>query len=90
MADLIARLDDLDERRTKILTYKNRVRLAGYIMPQTARRLIDGFDERFQRLTVERRQVLELIRANPILRKRLYDREQAALKANPQREEDRG
>ncbi|HEX2842064.1 hypothetical protein [Hyphomicrobium sp.] len=91
MSDPLARLDTIDKKRAKLATYANRIKMARFFAPETERKLQKRIDTRFQDLTRERRQLLELIKADPVLRKRLFEKEEAALKASgttPRREKE--
>lgn len=64
-----------------LATYSRRIRLARLLAPDTERRMQKRIDAQFNDLTRERRQLLELIKADPVLRQRLFDQEEAARKA---------
>lgn len=81
MRDPFARLDIIDYKRAKLYSYSQRIKLARYFAPETEQKLQKRIDMRFQELTRERRQLLELINANPVLRKRLADKDEAARRA---------
>lgn len=75
MADPIRRLQKLDTRRVILHTYSRRIRMARFLAPDAERRMQLRLDRRFQDITRERRQLLEIIRSDPVLRTRLQDYE---------------
>lgn len=81
MTDPIARLQKLDQRRTILHNYSRKIRLARLVAPALEARMQRRIDARFLEYTRERRQLLELIKANPVLRERLFSLETSALKA---------
>lgn len=82
--DPIARIHKLDRRRVILVTYSRRIRLARALAPAAERRMQQRLDARFIAITRERRQLLEIIKADPVLRKRFFDYEEAVLKKNKQ------
>lgn len=95
MSDPFARIKVIDERRLYLATYRRRISMAALIAPNLERRMRARIDQRFNDLSRERQQLLELIKANPVLRKRLYDQDEAARKAatptspRPEKERER-
>lgn len=81
MSDPLLRLQQLDRRRHKIHTSAQRAKLGRYLAPALERRIQDNLDRLFKRVTRERNQLLELIKADPVLRKRHHDQEEALRKA---------
>lgn len=81
MSDLFTRLRKIDNRRATLNTYAQHIKLARILAPDLERRMQYRIDRRFNDLTRERRQLLELIKADPVLRKRLFDQEEAARKS---------
>lgn len=81
MSDPLARLKTIDRRRIMLATYSRRIRLTRPLAPETERRMQKRIDARFNDLTRERRQLVELIKADPVLRQRFYDQEEAMRKA---------
>lgn len=92
MSDPLARLLKLDRRRAILYTYSQRIKLARLIAPAAERRMQARINTRFNAITLERRQLLELIKADPVLRKRHFEHEQGLSKAQDskkQKERDR-
>lgn len=89
MADLLARMRAIDKDRARLLTYSKRIKLARIAAPQLERRVQTNIDRRFNDLTRERRQLLEIIRADPVLRKRFFDYEDSLLKAAGEKPRDK-
>lgn len=84
MSDPFARLKTIDRRRLALATYSRRIRLTRPLAPDAERRMQRRIELQFNDLTRERRQLLELIKADPVLRKRLFEQEEAARnKSNP-------
>ena len=81
MSDPFARLKTIDRRRLILATYSRRIRMVRALAPDAERRMQKRVELQFNDLTRERRQLLELIKADPVLRKRLFDQEEAARKA---------
>lgn len=82
MSDPLARLHKLDQRRTILYTYSQRIKLARLFAPATERRMQARISARFHAITLERRQLLELIKADPVLRRRHLDHEQRLSKVH--------
>lgn len=81
MSDPLARLRKIDLRRIILATYSRRIRLARPLAPDAERRMQRRIDAQFNDLTRERRQLLEIIKSDPVLRKRFHDQEDEARKA---------
>ncbi len=81
MSDPLARLKKIDQRRVLLATYSRRIRMVRLFTPDAERRMQKRIDARFNDLTRERRQLVELIKADPVLRQRFFDQEEAARKA---------
>jgi hypothetical protein len=81
MADPLARLHSIDKSRNKLHTYSQRIKLARFFAPETEAKLQKRIDRKFNDLTRERRQLLEIIKADPILRQRHFDYEESVRKA---------
>lgn len=79
MADLIQELERLDRRRAETYYYGGKARALGLIAPGLAGKIIAGLDQRFQDLTRQREQVLQLIWADPVLRLKMREREKATI-----------
>ncbi len=78
MANLIQHLQDIDRRRARLVTYSRRIKMARPFAPETEQRMQANIDREFRNLTRERNQTLELIKADPVIRKQLHDLEEAA------------
>lgn len=75
MSDPIARLQFLNKKRLDIHTTRQRAAMAKMIAPALVTRIQAKLDGKFQSLTTEHNQLLELIKADPVLRKRLHEDE---------------
>lgn len=80
MTNLIKRLQKIDHRRAMLLTYSRRIKLARPFAREAEQRMQSNIDTQFRSLTRERNQVLELIKADPVMRKELFDLEEAVRK----------
>lgn len=76
--DPIDRLKRLDRRRDRLNAYEARVRMA-FWMPATRDRILARLNKRFREASEERSKVLGQINADPVLRKRLRDLDNAEL-----------
>lgn len=76
---LLDDLEKVDKTRAALQLYARRVKLARWILPDTARRFLQKLDLAFEDATRERRRILELIHADPVSRHRFKEREAAIL-----------
>ncbi len=83
MSDPLARLKTIDRRRVMLATYSRRIRMTRPFAPDAESRMQKRIDAHFNDLTRERRQLVELIKADPALRKRLFDMEENTHKPAP-------
>lgn len=81
------RLDRLNQRQRRLDEYAARVRMA-FWMPKTRDRVLSRISKKFRQNAAERTRVLDLIKADPVLRQRLREREDQ-VKAR-QRTKERG
>lgn len=79
MGDLIDYLDKLDEERARLSLYGRRLRKLKWLMPATAGNLMRGLEGTWAEVTSERQRTVEMIWADPVLREKMKDREQAAI-----------
>lgn len=90
MNDPIARLHVLNKKRLDIHTTRQRAGMAKMIAPALVKRIQAKLDCKFQSLTTEHNQLLELIKADPVLRKRLdEDEKQREQKADRAKDHER-
>jgi hypothetical protein len=96
MSDPLARLKKIDQRRVVLATYSRRIRMVRPLTPESERRMQKRIDTLFNDLTRERRQLVELIKADPVWRQRLFEQEEVARKAashktaaSPEKERER-
>jgi hypothetical protein len=85
MADLIDYLEKLDAERAKLSLYARRIRKFKWVIPGTAKNLMRGLEEQWADVTAERQRTVESIWADPVLRLKMKEREQAAIDGARQR-----
>lgn len=81
MSDPIARLVFLNKKRLDVHATWRRVAVAKMIAPALVQRIQAKLDGKFQSLTTEHNQLLELIKADPVLRQKLFDHEKRQMQA---------
>lgn len=79
MADLIDYLDQLDAERAKLSLYGRRFRKFRWLVPGLVKGLTRELEEEWAQVTAERQRTLEVIWADPVLRVRMKEREEAAI-----------